>query len=694
MAAARPVLPILQELGLATNQVQEWMKAEGVEHIDGLAHAFRFYEHVMEEADFLLEAWLAAVSRKTEAWKRSTDFARLQQRLHASSQAIGSAHVRVPGPKRGALRPLRKFGKPKPKAIAKAAAVDAKARSQAAKAAVELSLSWAPRAGLAQGLQLSDPMIPLVREVHEERVGAFEPKGVWAAINQFRAWRAFRESKSTRDLHAELVVLLSVFIAGKTAATGPLAAWNQLDWCRRHLKAELPLDSVPKPAKKGKSDGVVRKNTQAVAMPPEFLLAYEDALERMVKAKDWRRGPVAGSLQVAYSLVRIVHLGRSAFTHVSEVSYWLEAFRGKGKRDGARRAFTWAMVRKGLSGVDVGKVLYDIWLEWSEAEGFPLGYVVMDPDSGTKMESSHIQGVMRTVAEAFIPDPLQARMVQPYSNRRFGGTLCTITKTPPTDIIDYGGWAGVPELAKVVTDSTAVLAAWKRSMPHLYSDRRSENEEIQKALHMDMLRGLILELPEEEEGHTAPATWENVQLVSMRSGDDGVPFLQAVRASAMAAVALEREGIKVLPVFGTQVALRRQFEVRAVAGKKPVRLVNLLGAAAKRARVKPAPSTPVLPEVEQEQVNPEQLPAEPPCEMPEKMWVLTKRSKYLHATSTETYRCPVTGDPLEGIFTACKWRKGVAKRVPITEGNVIWRGNRESAVGMRIIFCPAACCEP
>ncbi len=91
-----------------------------------------------------------------------------------------------------------KFGKPKPKAIAKAAAVDAKARSQAAKAAVELSLSWAPRAGLAQGLQLSDPMIPLVREVHEERVGAFEPKGVWAAINQFRAWRAFRESKSTR----------------------------------------------------------------------------------------------------------------------------------------------------------------------------------------------------------------------------------------------------------------------------------------------------------------------------------------------------------------------------------------------------------------------------------------------------------------------------------------------------------------
>ena len=77
MAAARPVLPILQELGLATNQVQEWMKAEGVEYIDDLARAFRSYEHVMEEADFLLEAWLAAVSRKTEAWKRRTDFAGL-----------------------------------------------------------------------------------------------------------------------------------------------------------------------------------------------------------------------------------------------------------------------------------------------------------------------------------------------------------------------------------------------------------------------------------------------------------------------------------------------------------------------------------------------------------------------------------------------------------------------------------------
>ena len=81
-------------------------------------------------------------------------------------------------------------------------------------------------------------------------------------------------------------------------------------------------------------------------------------------------------------MVRIAHLGRSAFTHESAITYWLEAFRGKGKRQGARRAYTWAMIRHGLSGYDVAKVLYDVWFEWSEAVGYPLDYVVMDPESG------------------------------------------------------------------------------------------------------------------------------------------------------------------------------------------------------------------------------------------------------------------------------------------------------------------------
>ncbi len=440
----------LREHGLDTEEVLSWIAQEELEYVDDLAHAFRSAEHIREEAPYMLEPWMAAALRKTEAWRRTTDFAEVQKQLKAASDAIGATCVGKKTPKVCSAGSRKAGCRPRPKPIAKAAAVDAQKRGAAARAAVELSITWAPRAGLAKGLAKDDPLLRMIREVHVERLAAFEPKGVWTALNNWKCWEEYHVKYATRHIEAETAILLAAFITGKQAATGPLAAWNQFDWARRHLKADIPLESVAKPPKKGK-EGVVRENQQAVAMPPEFLLAHEDALEKMVKANDWRRVPVAASLEIAYSLVRIVHLGRSAFTHESAITYWLEAFRGKGKRQGARRAYTWAMIRHGLSGYDVAKVLYDVWFEWSEAVGYPLDYVVMDLESGVKLESSHIQGVMRTVAETFMPEPKQSRMIQPYSNRRFGGTLCSITKTPPTDIMACGDWAGVPELAKVVT---------------------------------------------------------------------------------------------------------------------------------------------------------------------------------------------------------------------------------------------------
>ena len=59
-------------------------------------------------------------------------------------------------------------------------------------------------------------------------------------------------------------------------------------------------------------------------------------------------------------MIRPVHLGRSTLIHETGVSYWLEAFRGKGKRQGARGSFRWAMVRRGLTGFEVARVLYEI----------------------------------------------------------------------------------------------------------------------------------------------------------------------------------------------------------------------------------------------------------------------------------------------------------------------------------------------
>ncbi len=89
--------------------------------------------------------------------------------------------------------------------------------------------------------------------------------------------------------------------------------------------------------------------------------------------------------------------------------------------------------------------------------GYASGYVAVDPESGSKLEGSHIQTVMRSVAESFMPDPGQLKLLQGYSNRRFGGTVVTIVKSPPTDAVACGGWVGVPELAKMAPDASEMM---------------------------------------------------------------------------------------------------------------------------------------------------------------------------------------------------------------------------------------------
>ncbi len=671
----RRVKEFLAAEGLDTPEVIEWVEAEEVEYIDDLAHCFRSAAHVQEEAPALLDAWLAAAARRTEAWRRTTDYAKAVRQLREASAAIVEDHTR------GVLKAQERSpgllrGRPRPKAVAKAKTKDEASRKAAARAAVELSLSWAPQAGLARGLRLDDPLIQLVKEVHEARIAAFEPRGVWAAIRNWRAWKEYQAKFPRKETTVELIILLSAYLASKQANTGPRAAWNQFDWLKRHLKADVPLDEVAKPAAKG-DDGVVREAQQAVAMPPEFLMAYGDILARMIKDGDWRRGPLAASLQVAYTLIRIAHLGRSQFTHENEVCYWLEAFRGKGKRAGARRAFKYAMVKRGLMGVNVGQVLYEIWDKHSRKAGYPLDYVAMDPETGVQMQSNHIQAVMRSVAASFMPDPKQSTMVQPYSNRRFGGTLCSITNTPPADIVAYGGWAGVPELAKVMTEASDVLMAWKRSMPHLYSDRKAEDEETQKLLHVEMLKGLIQVLQSRDQSSDRAASWDNVQRVSVEVTEDGDKVMNVVRQEAMATVGNMRKALKNVPVYGTKDASRRQFTVHEVARKRlaldvPIRLAKLLKKGEHQPPSKVAPG--FGRSLKPKDVEPPQVKNE---------WVLTLRSKYLH-------RVEALG---KEEFAVCKWRKGTARNVPLTSTRVIWRGSHSEAMALTVPCCPDKKCQ-
>ena len=111
--------------------------------------------------------------------------------------------------------------------------------------------------------------------------------------------------------------------------------------------------------------------------------------------------------------------------------------------------------------------------------------------------------------------------------------------TPAIDVVDYGGWAGVPELAKALTDAAPALQAWKRAMPRLYDDRRNENEEIQKLLHIQLLRDFIAESGAASSQAPA-ATWAEIAATASRTGDDGETILVRVRKPAMDLVATQR----------------------------------------------------------------------------------------------------------------------------------------------------------
>ena len=67
-----------------------------------------------------------------------------------------------------------------------------------------------------------------------------------------------------------------------------------------------------------------------------------------------------------------------------------------------------------------------------------------------------------------------------------------------------------------------------------------------------------------------------------------------------------------------------------------------------------------------------------------RVWAMTLRCKYLHCLDIKA----------EGIFTACKWRKGAQARKPINQDRILRQGDLSGARAMRIQFCPDQACQP
>ena len=177
-------------------------------------------------------------------------------------------------------------------------------------------------------------------------------------------------------------MLLEEFIRGRNAASGPLAAYNKLVWLHRHLGAPICSEGITRPVHQAGEEGGMKELAQASALPPELLIDLERIAGEMICEDSWGAIAVCVALSLAWSLMRLVHVNRSRITHYSEDSLWCRAFRGKTRKDGARRPFRWVLVRRGPAGIDIGGHILRKWTQFSKAAGKPLEYLCLDASSG------------------------------------------------------------------------------------------------------------------------------------------------------------------------------------------------------------------------------------------------------------------------------------------------------------------------
>ncbi len=257
--------------------------------------------------------------------------------------------------------------------------------------------------------------------------------------------------------------------------------------------------------------------------------------------------------------------------------------------------------------------------------------------------------------------------------------MAQITKTPAQDLVEFGGWAGVPELAQITTESTEVLQAWKKSMPHLYADRRKEAEETQKVLHMEMLKGL-LKVGRERGGDQWVASWDNVESASMKSadGDDPVTITQMVRAESLARVAELHQDAQQEPVYGARQSLRTQYTVKRISCLGPP-----AGEAPKKRKTSRTSATAAQAGGGLALGGLAEPVAEAAPSLPrEGTWYFTRRMTLIHKKAHGEQWLP-----------ACSQRQAGSRQRPAAPGEVIWSGTSEEARAMGRRCCDSAECN-
>ena len=103
-------------------------------------------------------------------------------------------------------------------------------------------------------------------------------------------------------------------------------------------------------------------------------------------------------------------------------------------------------------------------------------------------------------------------------------------------------------------------------MPHLYCDRRSDNEETQKLIHRDLLANLS-QASAKLFGKDCPFSWDQAEVVASHTRDDGFSVVAFLKQEVMAELALKRLAQTLVRAFGCHEHIKRSFTMSAPADK-------------------------------------------------------------------------------------------------------------------------------
>ena len=171
-------------------------------------------------------------------------------------------------------------------------AMDNMAKRTMARQAIELSLEWAPQAGLFA----QDPQ-PSARTTERaiNRVIKYETRVVAAALNTWHRWINWcEESEPKVAVMGMDVNSWKDFIHGSSsAATVCHVVWLHCKWLAMQLKAPIPFQNISAPAEKAdKTGGTIVEDNPTPTADPELLAYFEGMIHTMEKDGDRRLGVV------------------------------------------------------------------------------------------------------------------------------------------------------------------------------------------------------------------------------------------------------------------------------------------------------------------------------------------------------------------------------------------------------------------